>query len=155
MRLPIDARAPLVGFVGRLDHQKGPDLLLAALPRLADLGCQVVVLGAGAADYEAAVEAETRASGWFFRASVGFDARLARRVIAGADVLLMPSRFEPCGLTQLYAMRYGTVPVAHATGGLQDTVEDVCPFSGGESSARLWRLQQNTGQLVGGALFVV
>ena len=90
------------------------------------------MLGAGAPDYEDALREATRAHGAFFRAHVGFSVPLAHRVIAGVDALLMPSRFEPCGLNQLYAMAYGTPPVAAATGGLADTVDDACPFGGGE-----------------------
>lgn len=73
-----------------------------------------------------------RRYGWCTRVHIGFDVPLAHQILAAADILLMPSRFEPCGLNQLYAMRYGTIPVAHATGGLSDTIEDYNPFSTGE-----------------------
>ncbi|EFJ40823.1 hypothetical protein VOLCADRAFT_99305 [Volvox carteri f. nagariensis] len=128
--LPVDPAAPLLGFIGRLDYQKGPDLVLQALPRLVAAGCQVVLLGSGAPDYEEAFRAAAAAFPANVRAHVGFSVPLSHRIVAASDILLMPSRFEPCGLNQLYAMRYGTVPVAHGTGGLLDTIDDVKPFWG-------------------------
>ncbi|KIY97962.1 starch synthase [Monoraphidium neglectum] len=151
LRLEPDPRAPLVGFVGRLDHQKGPDLVLESLPALAALGCQVVMLGSGAPDYEAALQEATKTYGFFFRAVVGFSVPLAHRLMAGCDILLMPSRFEPCGLNQLYAMRYGTVPVAHATGGLADTIDDVSAFDGGEEGTG-WTFSPATLDALAGAV---
>ena len=120
--LPVRPDVPLLGFIGRLDYQKGADLVLEASHWLADHGAQLVCLGTGDADLEAGMRwLETafpdQARGW-----VGFDVPFSHRVTAAADILLMPSRFEPCGLNQLYAMAYGTVPVAHSTGGLRDTV---------------------------------
>ncbi|KAI8473990.1 MAG: hypothetical protein J3K34DRAFT_156151 [Monoraphidium minutum] len=150
LRLDPDPRAPLVGFVGRLDFQKGPDLVLDALPALAALGCQVVVLGSGAPDYEEALRDATRQYGFFFRAVVGFSVPLAHRLIAGCDMLLMPSRFEPCGLNQLYAMRYGTVPVATATGGLADTIDDVSPFGSDDGTG--WTFSPPTAEALAAAV---
>eukprot|EP00879_Flechtneria_rotunda_P003147 GHRR01003369.1.p1 GENE.GHRR01003369.1~~GHRR01003369.1.p1 ORF type:complete len:888 (+),score=331.14 GHRR01003369.1:111-2774(+) len=138
MRLPFEPDIPVIGFIGRLDYQKGPDLLLDALPMLANLDCQVVILGSGAPDYEARVKAATHDYGWFCRGHVGFSVPLSHKIIAGSDILLMPSRFEPCGLNQMYAMRYGTVPIAHATGGLTDTIHDCNPFSKGEGDGTGW-----------------
>ncbi len=111
----------LVGFIGRLTHQKGADLIAAAI---ADLPGQVVVLGKGEREIERTlIAAEARHPG---RAavSIGFSEELAHLNEAGADLFLMPSRFEPCGLNQMYSQRYGTPPVARATGGLADTVQD-------------------------------
>jgi len=130
MGLPEDPDVPLLVFIGRLDQQKGADLLTSAVPWLMEQGCQLVCLGSGEEHLEHALRImETNfresARGW-----VGFNVALAHRMIAGADMLLMPSRFEPCGLNQLYAMRYGTVPVVHATGGLKDTVPNFDPFNG-------------------------
>ena len=122
--LPVDPAAPLVVWIGRLDHQKGPDLVLEAAPGLAARGIQTVMLGSGSAELEGRMRAAEAAHPAHFRGWVGFSVPLAHRLTAGGDVLLMPSRFEPCGLNQLYAMRYGTLPVAHATGGLRDTVID-------------------------------
>ncbi|KAG2499011.1 hypothetical protein HYH03_003197 [Edaphochlamys debaryana] len=128
--LPVDPAAPLLGFIGRLDFQKGPDLVLGALRALVAQGCQVVMLGSGAPDYEEAFRSAAAAYPANVRAHVGFSVPLSHKIMAASDILLMPSRFEPCGLNQLYAMRYGTVPVAHGTGGLRDTIDDVNPFSG-------------------------
>ena len=122
--LPIDPAAPLVVWIGRLDHQKGPDLVLEAAPALAARGVQTVMLGSGSPELEGRMRAAEGSHPAHFRGWVGFSVPLAHRLTAGGDILLMPSRFEPCGLNQLYAMRYGTLPVAHATGGLRDTVVD-------------------------------
>ncbi|WIA30508.1 hypothetical protein OEZ86_000592 [Tetradesmus obliquus] len=138
MRLPQDPELPVIGFIGRLDYQKGPDLLLDALPILANLDCQVVMLGSGAPDYEARLREATHEFGWFCRGHVGFSVPLSHKIIAGCDILIMPSRFEPCGLNQMYAMRYGTVPIAHATGGLIDTIQDYNPFAKGEGEGTGW-----------------
>ncbi|GAX77059.1 hypothetical protein CEUSTIGMA_g4505.t1 [Chlamydomonas eustigma] len=136
--LPVDPGLPLVAFIGRLDFQKGPDLLLDALPRIVNLGphgTQVVILGTGAADYEERVKVAQNDFPYYVRGRVGFEVPLSHRMIAGADILLMPSRFEPCGLNQMYAMRYGTIPVAHSTGGLRDTIDDMSlDFSKGSDS---------------------
>ena len=90
------------------------------------------MLGSGVPEYEQQMRAMEHEFQEHFRGWVGFSIPLAHRMIAGCDILLMPSRFEPCGLNQLFAMRYGTVPVAHATGGLRDTIEDYNPFAPGE-----------------------
>jgi starch synthase len=118
---------PLFGSVGRLDHQKGIDLLQKVAPWLLGQDVQLVMLGSGAPEHAAFVD--SLAHRWPDRARgmVGFSEPLAHRIEAGADVFLMPSRFEPCGLNQMYSMRYGTVPVVHATGGLADTVINVDP----------------------------
>lgn len=114
----------LLGVVSRFAGQKGMDLVAELVPELHNLGARLVVLGDG----DPELEDRFRWLGWAFShhltCRIGFDPALSHRLIAGCDVLLMPSRFEPCGLTQLYAMRYGTVPVVHATGGLRDTVID-------------------------------
>jgi len=125
--LPQRADVPLVSLISRLDYQKGIDLVQAVVPWLLQHDVQLVMLGSGAPRYEAFFrEAEARwpskARGW-----VGFNDPLAHRIEAAADVFVMPSRFEPCGLNQMYSMRYGTVPVVHATGGLADTVTTVDP----------------------------
>nr|WP_297350368.1 glycogen synthase GlgA [uncultured Caldimonas sp.] len=123
--LHTDERAPLFGMVSRLTHQKGVDLVLDNLDWLVDQGAQVVVLGKGDAELEQRLQdAATRHAG---RMSVhlGFDEALAHLIEAGADAYLMPSRFEPCGLNQMYSLAYGTLPVARATGGLADTIVDL------------------------------
>ncbi len=116
---------PLAVVVARLTHQKGVDLVAQTLPVLTRLGGQLVVLGVGDSDIEDKLVRAANAHQGAVRAFIRFDPRLAQRIYAGADVLLAPSRFEPCGLTQMIAMRYGTVPVVRATGGLAETVVDV------------------------------
>lgn len=125
--LPVRPDVPVIGFIGRLDYQKGADLIAGALGWLMNMDVQLVMLGSGDIGLEnvlrsAEANYRDKARGW-----VGFNVDMAHRITAGCDILLMPSRFEPCGLNQLYAMRYGTVPVAHATGGLRDTVIDWNP----------------------------
>jgi starch synthase len=120
--LPDDG-APLIGVVTRLVWQKGIDLLAAALPALLEnTRARFALLGSGDAELERTLaELAARHSGRIaFRA--GYDEALAHRILAGADFIAVPSRYEPCGLTQLYAMRYGTVPIVRATGGLADSV---------------------------------
>jgi len=124
--LAVDPGVPLVGFIGRLDWQKGVDLLLQAVPALARMGAQLVVLGSGDPGLEQALRAATSPT---VRPWIGFSARLAHVVTAACDLMVVPSRFEPCGLTQVQAMRYGTVPVVAATGGLIDTVAPFDPLS--------------------------
>ena len=130
MGLPVRADVPLVGFVGRLTGQKGIDLLEHVGGWLAASGtAQLVILGTGERRYEQALA--RLAQRWQGRvvARLAFDNGLAHRITAGSDILAMPSRFEPCGLNQLYALAYGTVPVVHATGGLADTVPSFNPSS--------------------------
>jgi starch synthase len=127
VRLPSDAAAlqrPIIGLISRLTDQKGFDLIAGALDSLLALDATWVMLGSGEPHYEqmwrqAAATRPARVS-----ATIGFNERLAHLIEAGADIFLMPSRFEPCGLNQLYSLRYGTVPVVRATGGLDDTVID-------------------------------
>ncbi|MGO9172919.1 MAG: glycogen synthase GlgA [Rhodomicrobium sp.] len=116
--------APVAGVVSRLSWQKGPDLLLETLPVLLEEGIQLALLGSGDAEFETKFQeaAETYAGRVGVR--LGYDETLAHRIQAGADMLLVPSRYEPCGLTQLCALRYGTVPVVARVGGLSDTVID-------------------------------
>jgi starch synthase len=122
--LGLDDGGPVAGFVGRLVEQKGTELLLASLPRLLAEGVRLVVLATGEARYAAGLReaAQGRAGRLIFVDR--FDEGLAHRIYAGCDLFLMPSRFEPCGLAQMYAMRYGAVPVVRLTGGLADTVAD-------------------------------
>jgi starch synthase len=117
--------APVVAMIGRLVWQKGVDLVLGALPALMERDLVLAILGTGDEEYESALRS---AAARFPRLRLlhGFDEGLAHRLIAGADILLMPSRYEPCGLTQMYALKYGTIPVVRRTGGLADTIE---PFN--------------------------
>lgn len=93
---------------------------------------QVVMLGSGVPEFEQRMRQEEQERPDHFRGWVGFSIPVSHRIIAGCDILLMPSRFEPCGLNQLFGMRYGTIPIAHATGGLRDTIEDYNPFADGK-----------------------
>ena len=122
--LPGTPGDPLIGFVGRITESKGVDLLVGALPSLFALGARAVVLGNGDLPLHAALQALQQAYPEHFRVVLRFDAALARRTYAGVDMMLVPSRVEPCGLVQLYSLRYGAVPIVHAVGGLRDTVTD-------------------------------
>ena len=125
--LPDDPAVPLIGMVGRLVHQKGVDLVLDALPRLMEMPLQLAVLGTGDAGYETALRAAAARYPGRLAVRIGYDEALAHRVEGGGDMFLMPSRFEPCGLSQLYSLRYGTVPIVRRVGGLADTVVDATP----------------------------
>ena len=122
-----DAEGLLIGMVTRVAEQKGIQLVLGGLSELLAEGCQLVVLGSGDPSVEKALtEAAERHPGQV-RVHLGYDAKLARRIYAGSDCFLMPSRYEPCGLGQLISLRYGTVPVVRWTGGLVDTVTEFDP----------------------------
>jgi starch synthase len=124
MNLEPDPRAPLLGMVSRFTDQKGVDLVAAAADELAALPAQLAVLGSGDRAYESALLAAAARHPGKIAVAVGFNEDLAHGIEAGADLFLMPSRFEPCGLNQMYSQRYGTPPVARATGGLSDTIRD-------------------------------
>ena len=127
--LPIDESKPVIGFVGRFAEQKGIGLIAQAMEGLLNLGTQIVMLGTG----------EKWAEGFFadiahkysdrFAVYVGYSNELAHKIEAGSDMFLMPSLFEPCGLNQIYSLRYGTLPIVRATGGLDDTIENYHPMS--------------------------
>jgi len=119
----------VLGMVSRLTWQKGIDLLLAALPAIERLGAQLVVVGTGDAEFERALQAAAAAHPGRIAVHLGYDEALAHQVQAGVDALLVPSRFEPCGLTQLCALRYGAIPVVARVGGLADTVVDANPMA--------------------------
>jgi starch synthase len=124
LNLETDRGIPLIGFVGRLTHQKGVDLIVAAIAELAALPAQFALLGKGEARLESALGAAASRHPGRVAMATGFDEGLAHLIEAGADLFMMPSRFEPCGLNQMYSQRYGTPPVARATGGLADTIVD-------------------------------
>lgn len=127
--LPDNGRL-LLAMVARLVPQKGVDILLEALPALLEQPVDLVVLGSGDALLQDALGAAARADPQRLGIRLGHDEGLAHRIYGGCDALLMPSRFEPCGLTQLYAMRYGALPIVHRTGGLADTVRDAAQPQG-------------------------
>jgi starch synthase len=114
----------LLGMVSRLTGQKGVDLVLRALPRIIEGGARLVVLGTGERALERSLAQAASTHPDRVAVRLAFDEGLAHRVEAGADAFLMPSRFEPCGLNQMYSQRYGTPPVARATGGLVDSIRD-------------------------------
>jgi starch synthase len=118
------SRGPLFGLVARLVHQKGIDLVLAATDEIIDAGGQIVVTGRGEPEIEQAVVAAHRRRPDAIGVAIGFNDAQARRIFAGSDFTLMPSRFEPCGLSQMYAQRFGSLPIGHMTGGLAETITD-------------------------------
>jgi len=124
--LPVDPSVPLFGFIGRLEEQKGVDILIEAIPKLLKAGkpIQIVVLGTGKKKLETAVRGLDKKYSGMVAGVVKFSAPMAHYITAGADFMLVPSRFEPCGLIQLHAMQYGTVPLVASTGGLVDTVKE-------------------------------
>jgi len=132
--------APLFGVISRLTFQKGLDWVLQIAPGLIDRGVQLAILGKGEADIEAGFTQLAARYPGKVATLIGYDEGLSHRIEAGADVFLMPSRFEPCGLNQMYSQRYGTLPIVHATGGLRDTVnEGVDGFVFAEPTAHaLW-----------------
>lgn len=123
-QLHAEPGEPVIGVVSRLVNQKGLDLIAELVPLLYHFGARLVLLGNGDQELEKRFRWLSQTFSHHFSAKIGFDEPLSRKIFAGADILLMPSRFEPCGLNQLYAMRYGTIPVVHAVGGLRDTVID-------------------------------
>jgi starch synthase len=135
--LPMEAMGrPLLGIVSRFTRQKGTDLIAQAAADIVGLDAYLVALGSGEREYE---DFFTRMEQEFpgrIAARIGFDNGLAHRVEAGADIFLMPSRYEPCGLNQIYSLKYGTVPVVRATGGLDDTIEEGTGFKFVEYTAQ-------------------
>ena len=130
--------APLFGVVSRLTPQKGLDLLLACLPELVADGSRLAILGSGDSDLEHGFSMAAAARNGEIAVEIGYDEALSHLIIAGADIILVPSRFEPCGLTQLYALRYGTLPLVRRVGGLADTVVDATASQpGGRQRRRL------------------
>jgi starch synthase len=126
--IPPEEKTPVIGMVSRLDEQKGFNIMLEMLDRLlSSIECQLVILGKGLESYQYMLNKVSSRYPDKFKLVIGFDETLARLIYAGSDLFLMPSRFEPCGLGQMIAMRYGAVPVVRHTGGLVDTVEELAP----------------------------
>ncbi len=123
--LPLDGGRPLIGMVTRLATQKGIDILLDALDRIMAQGVDLVLLGQGSRELEEALRSQEGRFPESLRVKISFDERLSRLIEAGSDFFLMPSRYEPSGLNQIYSLRYGTIPIVRATGGLDDTILDV------------------------------
>ena len=120
--LTVDANAPLLGVVSRLTHQKGLDMLVPIVPQLLALGCQIVLLGGGESELENAFRHLNNEHSTLMSVTIGYNEPLSHQIMAGSDMFIMPSRFEPCGLNQLYGLAYGTPPIVNATGGLADSV---------------------------------
>jgi starch synthase len=125
LRLDLGPQQPLIAVIARMTAQKGLDLVGDIVPLLHRLDAKLVVLGSGEPEYEARFRWLAEVFGAQVAVAIGFDSNLAHRIYAGSDLFLMPSRFEPCGLGQLYAMRYGAIPIVSSVGGLRDTVTDV------------------------------
>ena len=125
--LPESPSVPVIGMVSRLSSQKGVDLLLEVIPSLVGKDVQLVLLGTGDAHFQKAFSDLNQQYGDKIATFLSYDYFLAHKIFAGSDILLVPSRYEPCGLNQLYALKYGTVPVVRSTGGLMDTVEEFDP----------------------------
>ncbi|TAN35638.1 MAG: glycogen synthase GlgA [Verrucomicrobia bacterium] len=125
MGLPLKAERPILGMITRLTDQKGMDLLAEAMPEIMKRDVSLVILGLGMQKYHDLCRQWAQKWPDRFAVKLDYDTPLARKIIAGSDMLLMPSKFEPSGLSQLYAMRYGTIPLVTAVGGLDDTIEQV------------------------------
>lgn len=141
MGLEQNPHTPLIGIIGRFVEQKGMDLAAPGVRRLlAETDAQLIALGAGKAEIEQDMRSLEWDFGWKAKVHIGFSASLAQRMYAGCDLILVPSRYEPCGLAQIYAMRYGALPVVRETGGLADTVSnyDDGPADHGTGFVFLW-----------------
>lgn len=129
MKLPVQD-VPVLGLISRLVDQKGLDLLEGIFDRLMGMDLQLIVLGTGDPHYEEFFRKAVREYPEKFAAHIGFNVALAQQIYAGSDMFLMPSRYEPCGLGQLISLRYGTIPIVRATGGLADTITEYNPLTG-------------------------
>jgi len=125
--LAVDAGIPLIAVISRITYQKGSDIVLAVAPEILREGAQIAVLGTGERQIEQALATLAQRHPGELAVTIGYDEGLSHLMEAGADLFLMPSRYEPCGLNQMYSQRYGTPPIVHATGGLADTVVDASP----------------------------
>ncbi len=133
--LPVDPEIPLFGLVSRLVEQKGIDLLVEILPEIVTIPIQMVLLGSGDSSLEHQLNGLSRLYPDKVAVTIGYNEKLAHQIEAGIDIFLMPSRFEPCGLNQMYSQRYGTIPLVRRTGGLADTVVDAIPDTLKDKSA--------------------
>jgi len=127
--LPVNKTMPLFGLISRLVDQKGVDLLIDCLSEMVEMPLQLVLLGSGDKSVEQKLLNFARLYPKQISVTIGYNEALAHQIEAGVDIFLMPSRFEPCGLNQMYSQRYGTIPIVRETGGLADTIEDALPKS--------------------------
>jgi starch synthase len=130
MGLPVDPDVPVIAVVTRLVRQKGIDLITCVMEQILNMNLQFVLLGSGDADYQDFFEYYASAYPGKVAVKIGFDNALASKIYAGADMFLMPSQFEPCGISQMVSMRYGTLPIVRETGGLKDTVTPFNEYTG-------------------------
>lgn len=144
--LPVNDDAFLIGAIGRMVEQKGFDLIVDALPQLSQLPLQIIMLGSGDKQLEAKLKQAALAHPDKISVQIGYNEALSHQIEGGADAFLMPSRFEPCGLNQIYSLRYGTVPIVHHTGGLVDSVIDTNERSLPEGTANGFHFYQPTGE---------
>jgi starch synthase len=151
-RLAMRDDAPVFGMVTRLTQQKGVDLVLAAAPAILAHPAQLAIVGSGDRALEAALASLADGHPGAVGVVVGFDEALAHVVEAGADAFLMPSRFEPCGMNQMYSQRYGTIPVVRATGGLADSVTDCRPETLADGTATGFAFEEPTSDALAGAV---
>jgi len=133
--LPVNKSVPLFGLISRLVEQKGIDLILDCLQEMVEMPLQLVLLGSGDKSVEQKLLDFARLYPKKISVTIGYDESLAHQIEAGVDIFLMPSRFEPCGLNQMYSQRYGTIPIVRETGGLADTIEDALPKSIAKNTA--------------------
>ena len=132
----VEGKTPVLGFISRLVEQKGVDLIISMLPELfSTTDAMVVILGSGHMSYEAELLSLAEQYPSRLHVHIGYSELLAHQIEAGCDLFLMPSRFEPCGLNQMYSLRYGTPPVVNFTGGLADTVTDASVMALQEGTA--------------------
>lgn len=136
LKLSVDGQTMLLGFVGRLSHQKGIDLILESLDDLLQKNIQIVIQGVGDAEYQRALQAKAYQYPGRIAVCFKFDETSAHQIYAGSDAFLMPSNFEPCGLSQLISFRYGTIPIVYHVGGLVDTVKAYDQFGAGANGFR-------------------
>ena len=144
--LVVDAEIPMFGMVSRLVEQKGLDILLASLETLVTLPLQIVILGTGEAEYELQLSNWSKQYSERIKITIGYDESLAHRIEAASDIYLMPSKFEPCGLNQLYSLCYGTLPLVTAVGGLADTVVDASEQNISNGTANGFVLKAHTAE---------
>jgi len=151
MLVERDDDMPLVGMVGRFTHQKGLDLVLECAADIIGAPAQLVILGSGDASLQESFQQLARSEPARIAVQIGYDESLAHQIEAGADIFLMPSRFEPCGLNQMYSQRYGTPPLVHATGGLVDSVVDCSPATiANKTASGFWFSAMNRTALLTG-----
>ena len=143
LALEVNASIPMIGMISRLVEQKGLEVILQSLPRLLKMPIQIVILGTGDTHFEMLLTEWAKEYNHKFHVTIGYDESLAHRIEAASDIYLMPSTFEPCGLNQLYSLRYGTLPVVTRVGGLADTVVDANKNTMSKKTANGFMLKEN------------